>query len=60
MGRRQDLRYPTGLGAPDSEGDHEAEVGSSAMYVATERDNDASGVSRLAILRFDTSAARPS
>ena len=47
------LLYPGGLGAPDTEGVTRAELSSSAMYIATERDNN-SGVSRLSILRFDT------
>jgi hypothetical protein len=47
------LRYPSGLGDPDAEGVTRAEPGSTAIYVATERDNLVSGVSRLAILRFD-------
>ena len=51
------IHYATGVGAPDSEGITRAEAGSSAIYVATERDNGASGVSRLGILRFDTNAA---
>ena len=49
--------YTTGTGGPDSEGVTRAELGSSAIYVATERDNTNNGVSRLAILRFDTAAS---
>ena len=49
------LVYPTGTGVPDSEGVTQAELGSPALYVATERDNTVSSVSRLSILRFDTS-----
>ena len=42
------LHYTTGAGGPDSEGVTLAELGSSAIYVATERDNNANnGVSRL-------------
>ena len=52
------LHYATGLGGPDSEGVTKAELGSSAIYVATERDNTNNGVSRLAILRFDTDGVR--
>ena len=48
------LRYPNGTGSPDSEDVTKAELLSPALYVATERDNDASGVSRLSILRFDS------
>jgi len=47
------LRYPSGTGSPDSEDVTKAELFSSALYVATERDNDAGGVSRLSVLRFD-------
>ncbi len=49
------LRYPAGTGAPDSEGVTRGDPTSSALYVATERDNDVSAVSRLAVLRYDTS-----
>jgi hypothetical protein len=49
--------YTTGTGGPDSEGVTKAELGSSAIYVATERDNSNNGVSRLSILRFDTAAS---
>jgi hypothetical protein len=48
------LRYPSGSGSPDAEDVTKAELSSSAIYVATERDNDNSGVSRLSILRFDS------
>jgi hypothetical protein len=50
------LVYPAGTGGPDSEGVTKAEWDAPAVYVATERDNSANAVSRLAILRFDTSA----
>ena len=46
-------------GRPDSEGITRAELGSTAIYVSTERDNDNNGVSRLSILRFDTAAPGP-
>jgi hypothetical protein len=49
------LRYPDGTGGPDAEDVTRAETGSSAIYVATERDNDNDGVSRPSILRFDAS-----
>jgi hypothetical protein len=49
------LRYPDGTGTPDAEDVAKAEAGSSAIYVATERDNDVGAVSRPSILRFDTS-----
>jgi hypothetical protein len=48
--------YPNGMGGPDSEGVTTAEPGLSAIYVSTERDNTNNGVSKLSILRFDTSA----
>jgi hypothetical protein len=50
------LTYPGGTGGPDSESVTKAEADSPAIYVAAERDNAASGVSRLSILRYDTSA----
>jgi hypothetical protein len=51
------LLYPSGTGSPDAEGVSRAELGSPAIYVATERDNDNNTVSRMSILRYDTSAA---
>jgi hypothetical protein len=52
------LRYPDGTGNPDAEGVTFASGGSAnGMYVATERNNDANGVSRNSILRFDPNAA---
>nr|WP_264674207.1 lamin tail domain-containing protein [Nocardioides lijunqiniae] len=54
------LRYPGGAGTPDSEGVTLTGSGASGgVYVATERDNTASGVSRPAILRFDPSGPGP-
>jgi hypothetical protein len=50
------LRYTDGTGNPDSEGVTLGASSSDGVYVATERNNDASTVSRLAVLRFDTSA----
>ena len=53
------LRYPSGLGDPDSEG--VTFVGDSSsvdgIYVSTERDNGASSTSKLSVLRFDPAAA---
>jgi hypothetical protein len=53
------LRYPSGLGDPDSEG--VTFVGDSSsvdgIYVSTERDNSASSTSKLSVLRFDPTAA---
>jgi hypothetical protein len=58
-GAGKTLRYPNGLGNPDAEG--VTFVGGGAaidgLYVATERNNDASSTSRNAILRFDPAAA---
>ena len=51
------LHYATGTGGPDSEGVTLAELDSPAIYVASERDNNASSVSRLSVLRFDLTAA---
>lgn len=52
------LRYPGGAGAVDAEG-VSLVAGDSAngVYVATERNNDASNVSRPSVLRFDVSAS---
>jgi hypothetical protein len=49
------LRYPGGSGSPDSEAVTTAAVDDAAVYVAAERDNDASNISRNSILRFETS-----
>jgi hypothetical protein len=51
------LLYPNGGGSPDAEGVTRAELSSSAIYVATERDNDVGAVSRLSILRYDVAQA---
>ena len=53
----KNMVYPDGTGVPDSEGVTRAELDSPAIYVSTERNNSVSGVSRLSILRVDTSAA---
>lgn len=52
------LRYPGGTGAVDAEGVGLV-AGTSAVgvYVASERDNSASGVSRPSVLLYDVSAA---
>ncbi|MET9296816.1 lamin tail domain-containing protein [Streptomyces sp. NPDC003077] len=50
------LRFPGGAGRPDSEGVTVAGGGSAAgVFVASERDGDASGTSRLSVLRYDVS-----
>lgn len=51
------LRYPDGLGDPDSEGVTFAAAVSDGIYVATERNNSNNSVSRNAVLRFDASQA---
>lgn len=52
------LRYTDDTGNPDSEGVTFAAGGSAAgIYVATERNNDASTISRNSILRFDPAQA---
>jgi hypothetical protein len=53
------LHYPDGTGSPDSEGVTKAEADVPAVYVSTERDNDANSISRLSVLRFDTDAVGP-
>ena len=49
------IRYPGGTGHPDSEGLTRAEWSSPAIYVSAERDNDNNNVSRMSLLRYDTS-----
>ncbi len=52
------LRYTDNTGNPDTEGVTFAQGGSTAgIYVATERNNDASTISRNSILRFDPNQA---
>ena len=51
------LHFVDGMGNPDSEAVSKAEWDSPAIYVATERNNDVSGTSRLSILRYDGDAA---
>lgn len=51
------LHYTTGTGAPDTEGVTKADWAGSSVYVASERDNNNNSVSRLSILRFDSSSA---
>lgn len=52
------VRYPDGTGEPDSEGLTVVGSGTSAfLYLATERNNQESNVSRNSILRFDAGAA---
>jgi hypothetical protein len=51
------LRYTDGTGEPDSEGVTKGRWDEPGIYVATERNNQVSGVSRLSVLRFDETAA---
>lgn len=51
------MHYLNGTGAPDTEGITKADLASAAVYVATERDNNANQVSKLVVLRVDTSTA---
>lgn len=52
------LRYPDGTGDPDAEGVTFTDAGSAGgIFVATERNNAASNVSRPTILRFDPTAS---
>ncbi|MBD0710864.1 MULTISPECIES: lamin tail domain-containing protein [unclassified Streptomyces] len=47
------LRFPTGSGSPDSEGVTLTGAGSAGgVFVASERNGDASGTSRLSVLRY--------
>ncbi|TXK17087.1 lamin tail domain-containing protein [Homoserinibacter sp. GY 40078] len=57
-GQGKRLRYADGTGTPDAEGVTVSGTGSGAgVFVATERNNDASGTSRPSILRFDVSGS---
>ena len=46
------LQYPSGGGSPDAEGLTRTDWSSTAIYVASERDNNG-GVSRMSVLRYD-------
>ena len=57
-GAGKTLLYPGGTGSPDSEGVAFTDLGAAGgLYVSTERDNNANGISRNSILRFDPAAA---
>ena len=47
------LHYASGLGSPDTEAVTKAAAGSTALYIASERDNENNGVSRLVVAMFD-------
>ncbi len=52
------LRYPDGTGQPDAEGVGFTSAGpAGGVYVATERNGAASGVSRPSVLRYDVSGS---
>lgn len=52
------LRYPDGTGAVDAEGvTVTADDSAGGVYVSTERNNDASSISRPAVLRYDVSGS---
>jgi hypothetical protein len=51
------IHYPGGTGAPDAEGITRPALDPLVAYVATERDNDHNTVSRLSVLRVDTTGA---
>ena len=51
------LHYASGLGSPDTEGITKTAAGSTTLYIASERDNENNGVSRLVVLMFDGSTA---
>ena len=51
------LRYPTGNGAPDSEGVTFGASVADGMYVCSEHDGDDASTSRLSVLRYDVSGA---
>ncbi|MFJ5774338.1 lamin tail domain-containing protein [Streptomyces sp. NPDC093094] len=52
------LRFTGGTGSPDSEGVTLTGSGSAAgVFVASERNGDASGTSRLSVLKYDVSSA---
>ncbi len=52
----KELAYAGG-GEPDAEGVTRADYGSPTIYVASERNNDASGVSRSSVLRYSITGA---
>jgi hypothetical protein len=55
-GAGKELRYPGGTGHPDSEGiTYAGSTAADGIYIASERDNDNSGVSRNSVLRYDVS-----
>lgn len=56
-GAGKELRYPGGTGHPDSEGiTYAGTTSDDGIYIASERDNDNSGVSRNSVLRYDVAA----
>jgi hypothetical protein len=60
-GAGKSLHYANGTGDPDAEGVTLTDAGpAGGIYVSTERDNNASAVSRPAVLRFDASGSASS
>ncbi|HEX2644393.1 MAG TPA: hypothetical protein VHU81_15460 [Thermoanaerobaculia bacterium] len=55
-GKGKALRYRDNTGDPDAEDLTRAELDTPFFYVATEKNNDSGSVSRLSVLRFDSSA----
>jgi len=47
------LKYANSFGSPDTEGVTKAANGSTTLYVASERDNENNGVSKLVVLAYD-------
>jgi hypothetical protein len=52
------LRYPGGVGSPDSEGLTRTDGSSTEMYVVAERDNENKEISRQSILRYDLAGTK--
>ena len=55
-GKGKALRYRDGKGDPDAEDLTRAELDTPFFYIATEKNNASGSVSRLSVLRFDSSA----
>lgn len=51
------LHFPDGQGAPDSEGVTKGALGTTGLYVSTERDNQVSATSRSSVLLFEDAPA---
>ncbi|HKO50069.1 MAG TPA: hypothetical protein VJV79_20200 [Polyangiaceae bacterium] len=53
------LHYANALGSPDTEAVTKAAAGAAALYIASERDNENNGVSRLVVAMFEGSTTAP-